>query len=274
MATLMHLADQSLEELQVAGDRGLVSDAIRNHSGQESIKPHALVGSYDDHGNFAGSMVMLMMLFPSEFIPDYPETLFSALSIVDETGTKAEVLRFVGGCNQKSGKGQNNYRTNLLEALLGELGSCCRHLQLLWVHVGIYCIEHYAEYQSFWNDPGLQVDLITEMMHSAVVVTMCPYRDTGINICSAHNLNMWAYFLFIKQLYEGWLNGESFPDYSSIMAKTGSSKNASRVLPEHCQFATRIILHCCQSAATARRHRCWTAALWREQPAQASGSLS
>ena len=68
MATIRDLLQMSLEELWQAHLGNSISDRIRNHQSQEGIKPLALIGFYTDCGNYAGSLVMLMLLFSEEFL--------------------------------------------------------------------------------------------------------------------------------------------------------------------------------------------------------------
>ena len=138
MATLRGLVRDSLRELRQAYDGSRISCQISNHAGAEAIKAVVQDGEhrYDDYGNFAGSLVMLMLLFPEEFLPA-DEVRISLLPVVNGQGDRADVLRNEGPMEQTSGTGQNNYRTNLLESLLGQLGDEARHTQMLWEHVAI-----------------------------------------------------------------------------------------------------------------------------------------
>ena len=72
--------------------------------------------------------------------------------MVDGQGDRTEVLRNEGQKDQESGKGQNNYRTNLLEALLDHLGNEAQHTQMLWKHVAIWCEEDEASYDLTQGD--------------------------------------------------------------------------------------------------------------------------
>ena len=71
MATLQGLVQRSMGELWRAHVDGGISSRISHHAGSEAIKAVVQDGEhrYDDYGNFAGSLVMLMLLFPEEFLP-------------------------------------------------------------------------------------------------------------------------------------------------------------------------------------------------------------
>ena len=139
MATLRDLVQMSLEELWQAHLGNRISDQIRNHTNQNTIRPLSHIGFYTDCGNYAGSLVMLVLLFPQDFLHQGQST-FSALPLVNGAGDRADVLRFEGKWSQRSGIGQNNYRTNLLEAILGVLGDEAQYTQVLWECVCICCL--------------------------------------------------------------------------------------------------------------------------------------
>ena len=128
MATLRGLVQMSLEELWQAHVDNRISSRISHHAGSEAIKAVAHIGEhrYYDYGNFPGSLVMLMLLFPEKFLPANEATI-SLLPVANGQGDRADVLRNEGPMEQSSGTGQNNYRTNLLEALLDHLGDEAQH---------------------------------------------------------------------------------------------------------------------------------------------------
>ena len=93
---------------------------------------------YDDMGNWSGSVLMYFMMFKSSEDADD-----SILRIFDQTGCRAEVYRHWGPENQRSGKGQDNDRTNLLESILAHMGpQHGRRLQRAWKWVRIYAKRH------------------------------------------------------------------------------------------------------------------------------------
>ena len=99
------------------------------------------MGEYGEYGNYSGSMAMYMILFPDGFLLPAEMSAFSFISWLDNTGALAEVLRNAGQATQRSGRGQNNYRTNLLEAILSELGEHARYTQMLWRHITLFAID-------------------------------------------------------------------------------------------------------------------------------------
>ena len=148
MATLRDLVQMPLEKLWQAHSGNRIPDHNRNHTSQNAIKALSHLPSYQDYGNYAGSLVMFMLLFPEDYLPQDEATL-SALPLVNGAGDRADVLREEGKRSHKSRTGQNNYRTNLLEAIIGALGEEALYTQLLWECVCIRCIEDEAA----WNLP-------------------------------------------------------------------------------------------------------------------------
>ena len=140
MASLRDLVQMSMEELWQAHDRKQIPSQISNCPSQTAAKALSHEGFYQDYGNYAGSVVMFMLLFPGDFL-DPNDASLSVLPLFNGAGDREEVLREEGKRVQKSGTAQNNYRTNLLEAILGALGEKAKYTQLLWECVCIRCIE-------------------------------------------------------------------------------------------------------------------------------------
>ena len=227
MATIRDLLQMSLEELRLAHLGNRISDRIRNHTSQDTIKPLTFLGFYTDCGNYAGSLVMLMLLFPEEFLPGGVSTR-SVLPLVDGAGDRADVLRHEGNLVQKSGRGVNNYRTNLLEAMLGQLGDEVRNTQKLWEYVAIRCLE---DHDASWS--LTQKEFIEKMLASKEQGTACQLRTASFQTCTELNLDLNAYYISVKKIAGCIVAGgdaAAFPDYNSIMYVTGCSKNASRKL--------------------------------------------
>ena len=84
---------------------------------------------------------MLVLLFPNVFLDG--DDLFSLLPIINGAGDREIVLRSVG---------QNNYRTNLLESIICDLGNRARYVKLLWKYVNMK-IMGYEERMGYglWN---------------------------------------------------------------------------------------------------------------------------
>ena len=118
MATLRELALMALEELAKTDKDGLIPKELKFHQSADAVKPLSHKGNYDDHGNFCGSLVMMLLLFPSEcglIEEGIEEGNFKLLDCLNGCGDREGPLRFEGKTYQRSGKGQNNYRTNLLD---------------------------------------------------------------------------------------------------------------------------------------------------------------
>ena len=142
MATIQDLVRMALEELAMADRRGLIPHEIKFHPSMDSVEDAALVGDYDDYGNFSGSLVMYLLLFPGEFGIEVDEVGFRLLDCLNGSGDREECLRFEGMITQKSGEGQNNYRTNLLEALICVVpAGKASFLQRVWLHVDLCVLE-------------------------------------------------------------------------------------------------------------------------------------
>ena len=87
---------------------------------------------YVDMGNWTGSVLMYSLLFDHDLI-----------RIFDTTGVREAVYRNWGSDRQRSGKGQDNARTNLLEAILTVMGhDNARRTQLAWKLVWRYALRH------------------------------------------------------------------------------------------------------------------------------------
>ena len=114
MATIPDLVEMALEELAKADRDGSIPNEIKFHQSADAVKPWALIGDYDDHGNFCGSLTMFLVLFPSEYgLIEHGS--FKLLDLLHGCGDREAPLRFEAKIHQKSGSGQNNYRTNLLD---------------------------------------------------------------------------------------------------------------------------------------------------------------
>ena len=115
--------------------------ALTHHASRELPRAMSLalgMHDYDDMGNWSGSVLMYFMMFKcGEEVDD------SILRIFDQTGCRADVYRHWGPEIQRSGKGQDNDRTNLLEAILAHMGpEQGRRLQRAWKWVRIYAKRH------------------------------------------------------------------------------------------------------------------------------------
>ncbi len=224
MATIKELMGMALDELKRAVDLSLISVAIRNHTSDKSVKPLSHK-DYDDYDNFSGSLVMLMLLFPNEFLPPQEQVLFSLLPHVNGAGDRAAVLRYEGMPHQKSGKGQNNYRTNLLEAIIGDIGrNSARYTQLLWMHVKLFCLEDGES----WHLP--QGAFVGRMLRGRI--TSYEIKLLAFNTCKSVDLNLDHYYHFVWKLAEHVAegHGDTWQDYWTIQNVTGCCKNSAKSL--------------------------------------------
>ena len=148
-----------------------IDDAVKNHRYQSELKPLArrdekLINKWD-HGNHSGSIAIMMLL-------DYG--LLDILKYKDEL---QEYLRLEGTDHQKSGRGPNNYRTNLLESILTdvgkihEFGECS--LALLWQYVN-------KKIQAYEKEDG---DAIWKVSQSQLCSRLLHDKEDVDAICSA-----------------------------------------------------------------------------------------
>ena len=225
MATLRDLAQRSLRELRQAYVGKKISCQISNHAGAEAIKAVVQDGQqrYDDYGNFAGSLVMLMLLYPKTF--QLAEDGNSLLPVVDGKGTRAEVLRNEGLKDQESGKGQNNYRTNLLEALLDNLYGEAQDTQKLWKLVAIWT----QEYEESWD--MAQGDFIDWLVSEKGDVVCSEAQLLAFDTCREFGLEPSAYYKYLKKIVIYFQNnGAKLRNYAEIRKVSEcSTQNAKQM---------------------------------------------
>ena len=112
--------------------------ALTHHASGELPRMLSHEENYDDMGNRSGSIVMMFMMFKCE-----EDTNDSILRIFDQTECRAAVYKYWGAENQRSGKGPDNSRTNLLEAILSLMGpEHGQRLQRAWKWVYMYSQRH------------------------------------------------------------------------------------------------------------------------------------
>ena len=115
-----------------------------------------------------------------------------------------EVLHNPGPSNQRSGTGPNNYRTNLLEALIGSLGDRVSKLQLLWQHVNLSLAEIYAD-----SGDDLYSSPQNQLIASIVADTSDTSTFTKQLICRVSNeksLDLFTYCSHLKKLTRSLVN--------------------------------------------------------------------
>ena len=170
-----------------------IDDAVKNHRYQSELKPLArrdeqFIWNYD-HGNYSGSIAIMMLL-------DYG--LLDILQYKDEL---QEHLRLEGTDHQKSGRGPNNYRTNLLESILTDVGKIhdrgqCS-LALLWQYVNKK-IQAYEKnnYHELWNLS--QKQLCSKLLHDKTDVdAIC---SAAYVICDQEKLWWWPWHGYVSDM--------------------------------------------------------------------------
>ena len=225
MATLRGLVESSLREIRQAYVGKKISCRISNHAGAAAIKEVVQDGKqrYVDYGNFAGSLVMLMLLFPKTY--QLAGEGSSILPAVDEKGTRAEVLRYEGLKDQESGKGQNNYRTNLLEALLDNLYGEAQDTQELWKLVAIWT----EEYEESWD--MAQADFIDWLVSAKGDVVCSEAQLLAFDTCREFGLEPSAYYKYLKKIVIYFQNnGAKLRNYAEIRKVSDcSTQNAKQM---------------------------------------------
>ena len=88
----------------------------------ESVKTWASEGDYDDYANYSASLLCFLLLWPKTMGSDVPSLSFIIFS-EDVRQVRMCVLSNWGKEIQKSGKGQDNYRANIVEWLLSHLAA-------------------------------------------------------------------------------------------------------------------------------------------------------
>ena len=132
--TMSDAVEQSAEEICMFHNLHGFSRDITHHTGRNVLRFKSHLGAdwYDDMGNWAGSVFMYALLFQCGLI-----------RIFDQTGERAVVLWNWGSAKQRSGKGQDNDRTNLLESILSEMGlEHCTKTQMAWCLFRRYALRY------------------------------------------------------------------------------------------------------------------------------------
>lgn len=230
MPTIAELCQKALEELANCG----IPDPIKNHRSMEAARflSHSGVYNYEDHGNYTGSLVMLLL-----FHCDVPVSgrfgTFRLLEKLNGHGDRAEDMIRPGQPIQHSGKGPNNYRTNLLEALLGHLGDRVPTLQQLWEQVHGWVWQQYLEHEKWW--PSDQLCCIQKILDDDTDVTTDVTKHLIRQICRKQDLLFSDYYLMLKKLVEHLRENdrELYYSYQNIQLITGCGNSASRKL-WHC----------------------------------------
>ena len=115
-------------------------ESLTHYSSCDVLRRRSHNRNVQDYGNWSGSVVMYALLYHHGLI-----------DIFDQTGERAEVYRYWGPERQHSGEGQDNARTNLLEAILGvmldvshELCSRGARTQRAWYLMYVYACRYFS----------------------------------------------------------------------------------------------------------------------------------
>ena len=111
---------------------------LTHHTSGEVPRVYSHNENYEDMGNWSGSILMMFLMFNcKEHAND------SILRIFDQSGCRAAVYKDWGKEYQRSSKGKDNSRTNLLEAILSLMGpEHGQRLQRAWKWVYMYSQRH------------------------------------------------------------------------------------------------------------------------------------
>ena len=226
----MDLCYMALEQLEDCHWRGSIPYERTHHASDDSVKAHAH-GDYDDHGSWTGSMVMLMMLFPRDHGLTAHASGFSLMPCLNGAADRDVVLHLQGKTHQRSGTGQNNCRTNLLEAIIGSQGEQVTRLQQLWGHVDLCMGALHSDLgDGIWCAD--QDELISRMLGD----TSEALTSTNCLICqlsSEMNLDMCTYYLYLKRLIAHMAVGSSVASYQEMQTTTQCTQKKARRL-WHC----------------------------------------
>ena len=234
MEKVCQLVETALEQVAWAHHQGMIPRALSHHSSAESVKHCSHDGDYDDRGNWLGSVTMLILLFPETYYPKY-DTLWvcpGLITYLNGAGDRREPLMYISQSRQVSGKGVDNYRTNLLEGLLSELGEYVSALQDLWNAVQ----AHYLDRQSQLIAVTTQT-FIKDFFSERNATTGCLLSsqpgpcDVAMRLCKKHDLDTSHYFEHVRS-FAAQL--QKMPDmrlpasYAELMQVVACTKNKAK----------------------------------------------
>ena len=107
-STIGDALDEAFQEINMFHQGYGFPDSLTHHTSGDGPRNMSHNPNVVDYGNWTGSVVMYALLFE-----------YGLIKLFDQTGQRAEVYRNWGSEHQSSGKGPDNARTNLLEAILG-----------------------------------------------------------------------------------------------------------------------------------------------------------
>lgn len=205
--TLLEALQQAEQEIRDYHRKYGFPDDLTHHTSRQLPRDLSLQGNYADVGNWCGSIVMHTLLFDHGLI-----------HIFDRTSVRAEVYSFWGGPVQRSGKGPDNDRTNLLESILVVMGEeKGARTQAAW-----YLMRRYSHrYPSLTRqqlliaargDPSRDLYTADDKLADEILSELG--RDCDIDV----SLNL-------KRLFQEVRLTLHTPDYYTIHRITGCSKN-------------------------------------------------
>lgn len=208
--TMQDALEQSAEEIcRFHHHHGFPHD-LTSHTGRDAPRVMSHQGQdYEDLGNWAGSVLMYALLFE-----------YGLLRIFDQTGQRASVYLYWGPERQRSSRGQDNDRTNVLESILSVMGS--EHgarTQLAWNFFLRYALRHphlirTKLLQQALQDPSMDVYSKDDAIAEDIM------RDFGRGGDVEVSVKLTLLFNFVRE-------HSATPDYAAICAITGcSSKNS------------------------------------------------
>ena len=211
--TMKEAFDQSAEEIRVFHHLHGFPRHLTHHTGRDVPRVMSLdptLHDYNDQGNWTGSVLMYALLFEYDLI-----------NIFDQTGERASVYSYWGSEFQKSGKGPDNDRTNLLEAILGCMG--IQHgakTQFAWNLVRRYALRHDLPREQFLRKAlyDTSTDMYSEDDAIAEDIMNHFNRAWDIEIC----VKLTSLFHYVRE-------HSVTPDYAAISAIAGCSHNNSEL---------------------------------------------
>ena len=144
---------------------------------------------------------MLILLFPETYYPKYDRRWVcpGLITYLNGAGDRRDPLLYTSQSRQHSGKGVNNYRTNLLEGLLTELGEYVSALQILWNAVQAHYLDRHSQLiavsektfiEDFFSERNVTTSCLLSSQPSPCAVAMI--------LCKKHNLDTSHYFEHVR----------------------------------------------------------------------------
>ena len=234
MEKVCQLVETALEQVAWAHHQGMIPRALSHHVSADSVKQCSHHGDYDDRGNWLGSVTMLILLFPETYYPKYDARWVcpGLITYLDGAGDRREHLLYTSQSRQVSGKGVNNYRTNLLEGLLTELGGYVSALQILWNAVQAHYLDRHSQLIAVSEKTFIE-DFFSErnVTTSCLLSSQPSPCDVAMRLCKKHDLDTSHYFEHVRSFATQL---QKMPDmrrpssYAEIMQVVDCTKNKAK----------------------------------------------